>query len=213
MKIEKRGQITLEHLTTYAWTLIVIIITIGAISYFGFFDIKKFTPQKCYLSSQFKCVDFSANDALINLKLKNNAGERLILHDIIIEDDNNLECEVKYVDGNLFQEDRIEWGNSKSIDIEFAGCRGGSYIPSERMDTIIRLQYYSPETERDAGNKIIHETKGKLNVVVQRVIERTMKLAIATEKDSYNVGEEIRLTGEVVSPLFINHHFKQSVQQ
>ena len=59
MKKEARSQAALEFLTTYAWAFLMIVITIGALYYFGVFDLSRLTPSKCLFPSQFECIDFA----------------------------------------------------------------------------------------------------------------------------------------------------------
>ena len=48
MKV-KKGQAALEFLMTYGWAILVVLIVIGALAYFGVLDPKRFLPEKCEL--------------------------------------------------------------------------------------------------------------------------------------------------------------------
>jgi len=52
-----KGQSALEFLVTYGWAFLVILIMIGALSYFGVMDPARYLPDYCILGSGFTCVD------------------------------------------------------------------------------------------------------------------------------------------------------------
>ena len=69
-----RGQAALEYLTTYGWVLIVIVISVGFIAYFGFLDPYKFIPERCYFGGQLVCTDHSVQTNTLAWRVRNNFG-------------------------------------------------------------------------------------------------------------------------------------------
>ena len=53
----KKSQAALEFLMTYGWAILVVLVAIGALAYFGVLSPDKFLPAKCTLSSGIGCVD------------------------------------------------------------------------------------------------------------------------------------------------------------
>ena len=53
----KKGQSSVEYLSTYAWAFLGLIVTIGALSYFGILNPSTYTPERCTSGSQITCVD------------------------------------------------------------------------------------------------------------------------------------------------------------
>ena len=43
------SQAALEFLTTYGWAILVVLIAVGALAYFGVLDLGKFLPEKFIL--------------------------------------------------------------------------------------------------------------------------------------------------------------------
>ena len=79
MRMTGRGQAALEFLTTYGWAVLVILVMIGAISYFGIIDPSRFVPSRCSTSPEMSCVDFmidSSTDA-VQLQLKQGVGKTI----------------------------------------------------------------------------------------------------------------------------------------
>ncbi len=81
MFFKKRGQAALEFLMTYAWAILVVIIIIGALAYFGVLSPDTLVPDKCTFSTGLACKDFSytytASNANITLLLTNGLGKTI----------------------------------------------------------------------------------------------------------------------------------------
>ncbi len=158
-----RSQAALEFLTTYAWVLITVGVSLGTLYYIGFLDLSKYIPQECNFPSQFRCLDFSLNPTKIKVKLINNVGEDVNLTSITITNDATppLSCipNPEPSSSNPFQ-----WNSSKEIDIEFDSCSGGDYISDERVQLKIVLSYYAVNTP----SKPIHLINGKINGIITK---------------------------------------------
>lgn len=74
----KKAQAALEFLTTYGWAFLVILIMIGALSYFGVLDPSKFLPDKCLFGAGLgSCQEFTVTPGGtgdILFRLINNFG-------------------------------------------------------------------------------------------------------------------------------------------
>ena len=59
---EKRGQAAMEFLMTYGWAILVVLIAIGALAYFGVLNPDRFLGEKCTIStgSGLFCDDYNA---------------------------------------------------------------------------------------------------------------------------------------------------------
>ena len=69
-----KAQAALEFLTTYGWALASIMIAVGALSYFGFFSIDRYTADYCDFGPQLICKDYSISSDQVLLELQNNYG-------------------------------------------------------------------------------------------------------------------------------------------
>lgn len=76
----KRAQAALEYLTTYGWALMILIVVLGALTYFGVINPQMLLPEKCDFEAGIHCQDFeldedpSNNQAFVRAKLYNNFG-------------------------------------------------------------------------------------------------------------------------------------------
>ena len=72
-----KSQAALEFLTTYGWAFLVILIMIGALTYFGILSPGKVLPSRCNFGSEFACLDYqiSVTGNTFRLRLKNSVGQ------------------------------------------------------------------------------------------------------------------------------------------
>lgn len=153
-----KAQAALEFLTTYAWAFLVILITIGALYYFGIFDFSKFLPQRCIFSSQFECADFAFIGDEVRLRMINNVGEEIDITGFAISNDasNPLACTIPSpIEG---------WQPGNAIDIVFGDCTGGAFIAGERTEAKIVMTYCAPATSGCPE----HAISGKITATVNQ---------------------------------------------
>jgi len=76
---QKKAQAAMEFLMTYGWALLVVLIAIGALAFFGVLNPSRFLPNSCTLAPGFACTDFKADgsDDEIIIVLQNGLGESL----------------------------------------------------------------------------------------------------------------------------------------
>lgn len=131
----KRSQAALEFLTTYAWAFLVILIMIGALSYFGILNPIDLLPERCSFGSEFNCVDYVINygtdgtDGSFDLRIKNSVGEPIILDDpdglsLVLSSDaiNPFSCSTFDLIDGVVGTSAYSWGTGETINIEWSGC-------------------------------------------------------------------------------------------
>jgi len=161
MKKEVRSQAALEFLTTYAWAFLGILITLGALYYFGIFDFSKFLPQKCLFTSQFECTDFSFVGDEVRFELVNNIGETIDIkgYDITNDASSPLSCTNPGTISN--------WLAGEERDFTFTSCTNGVFIQGERTEAKISVTYCAPATAGClTGSSVDHTVNGKITAVV-----------------------------------------------
>ena len=67
----------MEFLMTYGWAILVVILAIAALAYFGVLNPGRFLPNSCVIGPGFSCSDFKVNKTDIILTLSNGAGDDL----------------------------------------------------------------------------------------------------------------------------------------
>ena len=148
MKINKakKSQAALEFLMTYGWAIMVVLVAIGALAYFGVLSPDKFLPNKCALPAGIACIDSEVRDII-----GPGAGE------VYIVIRNGLGYDIK------------------DITIAASGCTGGTSFNllrnGQRADisanscTLASDKKYSGDiniTYTNADTGLLHKTRGKL---------------------------------------------------
>ena len=76
----KKAQAAMEFLMTYGWAILVVLVVIGALAYFGVLSPKKLLPDKCLFGPGIgTCNDYMATGTTLTLELTNGFGETLTL--------------------------------------------------------------------------------------------------------------------------------------
>ena len=76
----KRAQAALEFMSTYGWTLLIIIAAVAAFSYYIGFDQSDKIPSTCNFGVEFGCGSFTASkDGTILYELTNHIGKTINL--------------------------------------------------------------------------------------------------------------------------------------
>ena len=70
----RKSQAALEFIMTYGWAILVVLVAIGALAYFGVLSPDRFLPSKCTLQSGIACLDHKATATTLVIYVKNSLG-------------------------------------------------------------------------------------------------------------------------------------------
>ncbi len=75
-KINKKSQAALEFIMTYGWAILVVLVAVGALAYFGVLSPDKFLPSKCTLQAGIGCMDHKASSTTnqLQVRVQNSLG-------------------------------------------------------------------------------------------------------------------------------------------
>tara|TARA_Y100000310_G_scaffold336633_1_gene421708 strand:- start:336 stop:821 length:486 start_codon:yes stop_codon:yes gene_type:complete len=90
----KKSQAALEFLMTYGWAILVVLVAIGALAYFGVLSPDKFLPEKCQFPAGLACNDFKIRAATDDLQIvvRNSLGSSISAAEFTIVDPNNADA-------------------------------------------------------------------------------------------------------------------------
>jgi hypothetical protein len=73
----RKSQAALEFLMTYGWAILIILIVIGALAYFGVLNPQRMLPSRCTLPSGWSCGDYAvdASDNTVRINIINGNGK------------------------------------------------------------------------------------------------------------------------------------------
>ena len=157
--MSRKSQAALEFLTTYAWAFLVILITVGALYYFGVFDFSKYLPEKCIFTSQMECLAFVMEPGEIRIKLVNNLGETITVEEMTVTDNSEspLSCT-----GLPVPPPKTGWLSGDEWDLSLTGCSGGGYLSKERVEAKISLTYYAVDTPTHPRHTVTGRLQGRV---------------------------------------------------
>ena len=75
--MSKKGQAAMEFLMTYGWAILVVLVAIGALAYFGVLNPSRFLPSSCTMGPGVGCDDHIVTAASVQLMLRNGLGQDL----------------------------------------------------------------------------------------------------------------------------------------
>ncbi len=159
--LNKKAQAALEFLTTYAWAFVVILVTMGALYYFGIFDFSRYVPEKCTFTPQFACADFSIRASSISAKMANTLGEPINITSLELTNDATppMICT-----SPITPPTHLGWPSGIALDLNFTSCSGGGLIAGERIDGRLRMVYFAV----NSPSKTPHSVQGKISGQVLR---------------------------------------------
>ena len=82
IKRNNKSQAALEFIMTYGWAILVVLVAIGALAYFGVLSPEKFLPSRCTLASGIACLDHKATATSLVVVAKNSLGYDVTITDL-----------------------------------------------------------------------------------------------------------------------------------
>lgn len=100
--MDKKGQAAMEFLMTYGWAILVVLVAIGALAYFGFFD-KTFISCNCGKLG-LECVDYAEIDGTAYIQCRNLTPKYVINSTSITLEKNNQDDKVFICNNNTMEQ-------------------------------------------------------------------------------------------------------------
>ena len=75
----RKSQAALEFIMTYGWAILVVLVAVGALAYFGVLSPDRFLPSKCFLQSGIACLDHKAGPNRLQVVAQNSLGYDLTI--------------------------------------------------------------------------------------------------------------------------------------
>ncbi len=161
---KKKAQAAMEFLMTYGWAILVVLIVIGALSYFGVLNPANLLPDKCLFGAGIGTCEASitpgtsANTAKLQISFTNGFGKTMNVDpvNVIIPSGDLSGCGPATVDG-LSTVASIPPGQSSVI--AFDNCAG--YNSGQKTRATVEITYAL------AGGAFDHKISGDVSITAQ----------------------------------------------
>jgi uncharacterized protein (UPF0333 family) len=161
--MNKRGQAALEFLMTYGWAILVVLVVIGALAYFGVLNPTMFVPERCTLSAGQNCIAAVVNGTSASLLLENGMGQAIVVTGL----------NVSYTTGErtYYCDTNSSWAivslnNGQSKDIKTNACGTNlnfTSLQGRKLKFDVVVDYYLEQ----AGSAYTTKSSGQIVTTVQ----------------------------------------------
>ncbi len=138
----RQAQGAMEFLMAYGWAIVAVLLTIGALAYFGVINTSVLFPESCSMFPGVACTDFYANKAEMVLTLRNGGGVPYSTFSVGIAG-----CSTGNAQGGLLDGERE--------NIVLPGC---SFIDDKAIRKDLQITYTS--------GGVLHTRTGRINTFV-----------------------------------------------
>jgi|GEM_PF-2759557 len=156
-KMEKRhGQAALEYLATYGWALLVVLVVVGAFTYFGFIDVKSAVPSSFDIGDGFVAAGYKVDESSLRVGMINNLGTDVTVKYVTaksVDDSSEAVCNSVKVYAQP-----VTMSNGERQMFIIPDCGGN---PGKRMRAKIAVTYAKD------GESIDHTVNGYLDATIE----------------------------------------------
>ena len=84
IKFRRLSQAALEFLMTYGWAILVVLIAVAALSYFGVLSPDNYSHDACVLPAGMACIDYRVENYKAVVVLQNSLGDTVTINQVLI---------------------------------------------------------------------------------------------------------------------------------
>ena len=143
-KFSRKSQAALEFLMTYGWAILVVLVAVGALAYFGVLSPDRFLPNKCTFTAGIACLDNKVTASSMVLRVQNSLG-----YDITVDAVKADKCTALGSQGTL--------ANGAQVTFPTLTC----VIATTKYSGQVNISYTNPDTG------ISHTNLGQITTKVE----------------------------------------------
>jgi hypothetical protein len=139
----RKAQAAMEFLMTYGWAILVVLVAIGALAYFGVLSPSKFVPDTCQFGPGISCDDFKVTTTGAVFIIRNGMGQDITVYGIkaVNCEDATLSTLVKQGDQSTLTVTGCTNGEAGSrfsgaLSLRYALTGSGSNLTKDMLGTI-----------------------------------------------------------------------------
>ncbi len=89
----RKAQAAMEFLMTYGWAILVVLVVIGALAYFGVLSPQKLLPDRCNMPPGVTCNDYKMTaGGILEVNIGNGLGKSITISSFTASDTENGAC-------------------------------------------------------------------------------------------------------------------------
>lgn len=139
----RKSQSALEFIMTYGWAILVVIVAVSTLAYFGVLSPDAFLPQACRLPAGISCLDYKVESYRAIVVLQNTRGETITITKIIVSNS----------DQQCFDNESITLNNNDKAIFTVLQCNNG--INGQKFNGNINISF-------DVEDKLPHTMTGTI---------------------------------------------------
>ena len=148
----RKGQAAMEFLMTYGWAILVVLVVIGALAYFGVLNPSKLVPDKCVASAGVSCTEYKMQAALgPTAKVVNGLGKSVIVRTVKYSspDSSAAGCSggvAAYIAGAAVPAAGYTWDSGAATQLTLGGTPACGYTVGNKARGTFTITYDSGDT-------------------------------------------------------------------
>lgn len=163
-----KSQTVLESLVTYGWAILIVLIVVGLLNYFGVLSFSTFLPEKCSFGSEVVCVDYVIHYATagedgttgqVNFKLSNNLEEDIEIDSVSIKTESALpyvepgKCQISFNPTGKWKK-RTE---KNFISTPDCNSDNAQFSVNKKGKILVTIEYHEI-----GASEFVHEVQGEI---------------------------------------------------
>lgn len=126
----RKGQAAMEFLMTYGWAILVVLVAIGALAYFGVLSPERLIPERCVMQAGIECADAKVTATDVTIVLRNSMGYTVDITNVSVGTNCNNATGWTVVNGD-------------QQTVTVGGC---TFTQGEKMNEDINIAYVNTQT-------------------------------------------------------------------
>ncbi len=141
--MNRKAQSAMEFIMTYGWVILVILIAIAALAYFGVLDLSRFLPARCSLAPGLGCEDFTVTPDSASIAIRNGLATPVNITSLSIPTCNTTTAAILL--------------KGEVVTLEFSDCDNGDV--GDRFNQLMNISF--------VFETLIHQDQGEVIGIVE----------------------------------------------
>ena len=129
-----QAQAAMEFLMTYGWAILVVLLALVFLAYFGILNVDSLLPSSCTLTGGLSCIDYTIESSQITIVMQNNLGPLITVNSITATQENGNTCSTAAP---------VVLKNDEKAVFTLAGCDNG--VAGQKFKATVDVSYFKQD--------------------------------------------------------------------